>query len=145
MPEFELEILSPRERTEPKGEVWFGEAPRPTVVRERRRCWAWAAALVIGPKFGRSFVARTGRWPKRSTKLPAMEERRLLLAPGEGSGGELRSEEDIGRMGDAGKAGGLEGLEVSRRLAGFRSCLLTKASQTVRVVLVTCNSAARQW
>lgn len=97
MPEVELEMLSPRERTEPKGEgeVWFGEAPRPTVVRERRRCWAWAAALVIGPMDGRSLVGGAGRWPKKSTKLPAIEERRLLLMPGEGSGGELRSEEDI--------------------------------------------------
>jgi hypothetical protein len=64
-------------------------------VRERRRCWAWAAALVIGPMFGRSLVGGAGRWPKRSTKEPAIEERRLLLAPGEGSGGELRSEEDF--------------------------------------------------
>lgn len=38
VPEFELEMLSPRDRAEPKGEVWLGEAPRPTVVRERRRC-----------------------------------------------------------------------------------------------------------
>jgi hypothetical protein len=39
-PELELEMLSPRERTELKGEVWLGEPERPTVVSERRRCWA---------------------------------------------------------------------------------------------------------
>jgi len=47
-------------------------------------------------------LAVGARLPKRSTKVPAIEERRLLLTPGEGSGGELRSEEDmfggIGRM-----------------------------------------------
>lgn len=33
-----------------KGEVWFGEvADRPTVVRERRRWFACAAALAMGP------------------------------------------------------------------------------------------------
>lgn len=68
---------------------------------------------MIGPIFGRSLVATTGRWPKRSTKLPAMEERRLLLAPGEGSGGEFRSEEDIARVGEFGGwfGGGLRFLE----------------------------------
>jgi hypothetical protein len=44
--------------------------------------------------FERSLVGGAGRWPKRSTKLPAIEERRLLVAPGEGSGGLLRSEEE---------------------------------------------------
>lgn len=50
---------------------------------------------MIGPMFGWSLAGGAGRWPKRSTKLPAIEERRLLVAPGEGSGGLLRSEEDI--------------------------------------------------
>jgi hypothetical protein len=36
-----------------------------------------------------------GREPKRSTNVPAIEERRLVFTPGEGSGGELRSDEDI--------------------------------------------------
>lgn len=49
----------------------------------------------MGPILGRSLVGGAGRCPKRSTKLPAIEERRLLVAPGEGSGGLLRSEEDI--------------------------------------------------
>lgn len=35
-PEVALEMLSPRERWL-KGEVWFGEAERPKVVRDRRR------------------------------------------------------------------------------------------------------------
>lgn len=38
VPELELEMLSPRERTEPKGDVWVCEPERPTVVSERRRC-----------------------------------------------------------------------------------------------------------
>jgi len=38
VPELELEMLSPRERIEPKGEVGLGEPDRPTVVSERRRC-----------------------------------------------------------------------------------------------------------
>lgn len=34
----------------PKGEVWLGEvAERPTVVRERRRWFAWWAAVAMGP------------------------------------------------------------------------------------------------
>jgi hypothetical protein len=95
VPEFELEMLSPRERADPNGDVWFGEPDRPTVVRERRRCWAWAAAVVIGPGtvVGPLLPALAGRVPKRSTNCPAMEERRLPVALGEGRGGELRSED----------------------------------------------------
>lgn len=48
-PEFALEVLSVRGRPGVKGEVWFGEPERPTVVRERRRRWACAAASVMGP------------------------------------------------------------------------------------------------
>jgi hypothetical protein len=92
VPEFELEMLSPRER---KGEVWFGEPDRPTVVRDRRRCWACAAAVVMGPGtlVGPLPPPLAERVPKRSTNCPAMEERRLPVALGEGRGGELRSED----------------------------------------------------
>ena len=48
-PEFALERLSVRGRAGVKGEFWFGEPERPTVVSERRRRWAWAAASVMGP------------------------------------------------------------------------------------------------
>jgi hypothetical protein len=98
VPELELEKLSPRERAVPKGDVWFGEPERPTVVSERRRCWAWAAADVIGPMVVGGFVAAfEGRLPNMSTNEPAIDERRLPLAFGEGRGGELRSEEAMVR------------------------------------------------
>ena len=46
-----LEMLSVRVRgVWRKGDVWPGEAARPMVVRERRRRWAWTAAVVIGPE-----------------------------------------------------------------------------------------------
>ena len=48
-PEFALERLSVRGRVDVNGEPWLGEPERPTVVRERRRRWAWAAASVMGP------------------------------------------------------------------------------------------------
>lgn len=46
-----LEMLSRLEAAEPKGDVWVGDVPdRPRVEMDmRRRVWALAAALAIGP------------------------------------------------------------------------------------------------
>ena len=50
VPEFELERLSVRGRlADMNGEVALGEADRPTVVRDRRRCCACRAACEMGP------------------------------------------------------------------------------------------------
>jgi len=63
--------------------------------------------VVIGPGgfAGPLFPAIDGRLPKRSTNWPAMEERRLPLAPGDGSGGELRSEDIMGAVCSIGVVG----------------------------------------
>ena len=83
-------MLPRRPRKELNGEVWLGMPERPSVVKERRRLWAWAAAWEIGPGYcwvgGELlllFVSFDGREtdclpvPKRSAKVwPAKEERR---------------------------------------------------------------------
>jgi hypothetical protein len=58
-PELALERLSVRGRAVWKGEVWFGDAERPMVVRESRRRWALTAAVVMGP----GYAVGVGGWP----------------------------------------------------------------------------------
>lgn len=92
-------MLSRRPRKELKGEVAPGEPDRPSVVTDRRRCWAWAAAVVMGP--GTCWVGgelppvpAEVRWaderlvPNRSANVwPAKDERRWR----DGEGAEVGS------------------------------------------------------
>lgn len=72
---FELETLAPRSLMALKGEVWFGEPDRPTVLSERRRRLASWAAAVMGPLYwfvgGLLLVSdeRLRLAPKRSAKV----------------------------------------------------------------------------
>lgn len=84
----ELETLSPRILAE-KGEPWLGDPPSPTVLSERRRRLASAAAEVMGPWAGGLFPDDSDgrlRLNMSANACPANEERRREVAAGLGGG-----------------------------------------------------------